>query len=283
MNRPQWITVGIALVITIALYATTQKQIFGTHQKQASSLPSTPTNTAITIDSILVHAKENLSEAQRTRLNLLENSISRGNVAEQKVHLYHQLARFWADTARIFEPYAWYTAESARLENSEKTLTFAARLFLDNMKVEENPDLKRWKALQAEDLFQRSLKLNPANDSAEVGIGEAYLYGGIAATPMEGIIRIRKVAEKDSTNIYAQLSLGHASVASGQFDKAIARFETVLRQQPNNLEALLSLAEAYEQKGDKASAIAWYQKSLPAINIAGLKKEVEARINELSK
>ncbi len=283
MKKPQWITVGVALVLTVALYAATKNQIFGTKQKPFSQTASASSGVAITVDSILFHAKEGLTEDQRTRLNFLENSITRGNVADQKIHLFHQLAHFWYDTARIFEPYAWYTSEAARLENSEKTLTFAAHLFLDNLKVEENPELKRWKALQAEDLFNRSLKINPANDSSQVGLGEVYLYGGIGEGPMQGIMKIRGVAEKDSTNVYAQITLGHASVVSGQFDRAIGRFLTVLRLQPQNLEAILSLAEAYEQKGDKASAITWYKKSVPLINVAGLRKEVENRIVELGK
>ena len=285
MKKPQWITVGVAILATIALYAATQQQLFGTkHQHTAEAAHSNAaTEPALSTDSILLRARQSLSPAQATRLSMMEHSISRGDVNQQKIGVYHQLAHFWADTAKIFEPYAWYTAESARLENSEKSLTFAARLFLDNLKMEDDPGLKRWKALQAEDLFQRSLKINPANDSSEVGLGELYLYGGIGEGPMQGIMKIRQVAEKDSTNIYAQLTLGHASIASGQYDKAIGRFLTVLHLQPNNLEAALSLAEAYEQTGNKAAAIEWYKKSLPLINIAGLKKEVDNRIIELSK
>jgi lipopolysaccharide biosynthesis regulator YciM len=96
-------------------------------------------------------------------------------------------------------------------------------------------------------------------------------------------MKIRQVAEKDSDNVYAQMSLGHASVTSGQYEKAISRFLTVLRRHPKYLEAILSLAEAYEQTGDKVQAVNWYKRSLPLINIAGLKKEAQSRIDELSK
>lgn len=290
MKRPQWITAGIALASVILLFFATQGQIFGAKQKagtehhddHAHAGAEGMTNATISIDTILFHAKENLSPEQNTRLNFLEKSITRGDVQDQQIHIYHQLANFWYDSARVFEPYAWYTAEAARLENSEKSLTFAAHLFLDNLRTEENPGLKNWKALQAKDLFERSLKVNPANDSSAVGLGAVYLYGGIAS-PMEGIQKIRQVAEKDPENIYAQMTLGHASIVSGQLDKAIERFEKVLQLQPQNLEAILSIADAYERKGDKANAIVYYRKSLPLIKITGLKEEVEIRIAELSK
>jgi tetratricopeptide (TPR) repeat protein len=192
------------------------------------------------------------------------------------------LANFWKDTGRLFAPFAWYTAEAARLENSEKSLTFAAHLFLNNLRAEENPGLKNWKALQAKDLFERSLKVNPANDSSEIGLGAVYLYGSIGS-PMEGIQKIRQVADKDPKNIYAQMTLGQASLISGQLDKAIERFDRVLQVQPENLEAVISLADVYERKGDNAKAVVYYRKSLPLIGIPEMKEAVEQRIAELSK
>jgi tetratricopeptide (TPR) repeat protein len=281
VKKPQWITAGIALASVFCIYAITINQVFGNHIKEFKAA-SSPQGSAVSVDSILKHAKENLSPAQASRLSFLESSISRGDVLTQKIHVYHQLARFWIDSMRVFEPYAWYTAEAARLENSENSLTFAAHLFLDNLKGEENPALKQWKASQAKDLFERSLKINPVNDSSEIGVGMVQLYGGLGQ-PMEGIQKIRKVADEHPQNIYAQLTLGHASAISGQFDKAIERFETVVQLQPENLEAILSLADAYEQSSDKMKAVEWYKKSLPLIGIPNLKDEVEKRIAELEK
>jgi tetratricopeptide (TPR) repeat protein len=91
------------------------------------------------------------------------------------------------------------------------------------------------------------------------------------------------VAERDSTNIHAQMTLGEASLVSGQVDKALQRFTTVVRLQPDNLEAIFRIAEIYEQMQNKTEAIEWYQKSLPLLKIAGLKQEVEKRIGLLKK
>ena len=281
MNKPQLITAGVAIIIVIGLYASTQKKIFGPPENKKSIVATKPA-TIITIDTILFHAKENLSIGQITRLNFLEHSISRGDVKEQQLHIYHQLARFWADSAKVFEPYAWYTAEGARLVNSEKSLTFAAHLFLNSLKEEENPQVRQWEAFQAKDLFERSLKLNTSNDSAKIGLGAVYVYGGIAM-PMQGIGMIREIADKDSSNVYAQMTLGEASLMSGQLEKAIERFKIVARQYPNHLEAVIRVAETAEQLGNNQEAIGWYQKSLPLIENAAIREEVEARIAKLNK
>ena len=227
MKKPQWITVFVALILLAILFK------FGRtvpKKRPENTAQSEMSENAVSTDSILAQAKRKLTSEQVTRLNLIEHSVVRGDVKDQQLVVYHELAHFWADTGRVFEPYAWYQAQAARLENSEKSLTFAAHLFLQNMRGENDQPLRTWKALEAKDLFERSLKINPQNDSSIIGLGACYIFGGISATPMEGILKVRAVADRDSLNIFAQEVLGHGSMYSGQYDKAIARFETVYRQ-----------------------------------------------------
>ncbi len=286
MKKAQWITAGASFLLVIVLYAFTQKQMFGEPKK--TILTKAPkASSSVNIDSFLNHVRSHLTPDQITHLNTVESRATRENDPAEKIHIYHQLARYWKDSVKmedqheIFEPYAWYTAEAARLENSEKSLTFAARLFWSNFRNEQNPEAKKWKALQAKDLYERSLKLNPSNDSLQIELGEVYVYGGFAM-PMEGVGMIRKVAEKDEKNLYAQLALGYASLTSGQTDKAIERFKKIAQMDPKNLNAILLLADTYDRNGDKKAAIVWYQKSLPLLD-PQYKKEVEQRIEQLNK
>ena len=236
-------------------------------------------------DSVLAHAKESLNPGQLNRVMLLEGSLSRGDIKDQKIHIYHQLAKYWADSVKSFLPSIWYRAEAARLENSEKNLTFAAHLLLDSVREQEDVRVRKWEALQAKDLFERSLKINPANDSSKVGLGSCYLFGGISEMPMEGIMMIREVVARDSTNIYAQMMLGYGSLVSGQYDKAIERFEKVLAIDNENIEAslmLVRIGEENEKNGDIKGALALYRKALPFIK-KEWKPELQKRIDELSK
>lgn len=277
---------SVAMLAVFGLYAATSNSVFGNHPKvsTAAATAAQPLghDAEITIDTVLLHAQERLTPQQKARLNALEETLRRAT-GEERLHLNHQLARYWYDSLKMFEPYAWYTGEAARLENSEKSLTFAAHLFLSSLRTEENGQLKHWKAHESKDLFERSLKINNRNDSSAVGLGATLLFGEIAATPMEGIQKLRSVVQRDSTNVYAQMTLGQASLLSGQFDKGIERFKKVVQLQPKNLEAILSLADAYERSGNNKEAIAWYQKSLGLSTIPGFHEEVENRIKDLSK
>ena len=280
MNKAQWITVVIGALVVAGLF------LFGrtaAYKSKAAAPSQSSIHTELSTDSILFHAKEMLKPEQVTWMNTLEQSVVRGDVKKQKLAVYHELAHFWKDTARIFEPYAWYEAEAARLENSEKSLTFAAHLLLENLRNEQSEPLKRWKALQAKDLFERSLNINDRNDSSIIGLGACYIFGGISANPMEGILKVRQVVDKDSTNIFGQLVLGHGSIISGQYDRAIDRFGKVVAVQPSNLEAILMLAEAYERKGDKANAGKWYSNAMQFAPNAELKTILVQRIEELKK
>jgi tetratricopeptide (TPR) repeat protein len=279
VKRPQIImaVAGLALLYFLYSFGKTDADKKRTIKKEVINNQGLVYNT----DSILANAKSRISDQQVLRLNELEHSISRGDVKEQQLKIYHQLSHFWADSARIFEPYAWYEAQAARLENSEKTLIFAARLFLGDLRQEADPGKKKWKAEQAKDLYDRSLNVNPLNDSAKVELGICNIYGGIAETPMEGIQKIKAVLDRDSTNIYALMALADASMFSGQYDKAIERLKKINDLEPANLDAILKLADAYTSLGRKKEAIEWYTKSLPLLKRADWRQEVQKRINEL--
>jgi tetratricopeptide (TPR) repeat protein len=291
VKKPQWITLAVAGILTLVIFKFARttpeyKPALATDNQQHSADDGHdhgPAASSFSIDTLLLQAKKSLTPNQLIWINNLENSITRGDVKNQQLSVYHQLSHFWKDSARIFEPYAWYEAEGARLENSEKSLTFAARLFLDELQNDQLDNRRMWKALQAKDLFERSLKINPDNDSAKVGLGACYLFGNISSSPMEGIAKIREVVQKDSTNVYAQLTLVKGSMLSGQFDKAISRLETVVKLQPDNWESHLLMADLYERKQEFKNAIQWYEKSLAFIQQPEVKAAVRQRIEDLKK
>ncbi len=230
---------------------------------------------------LLTHAKERLTPQQLEKVTSLENSVKRGDVKNQQFKVYRTLASFWGDSIRLFEPYAYYTAEAAKLENSEKSLTFAAHLLLTNLKTESDPPMQNWLATNAKDLFQRALQLNPKNDSSKIGLGACYIFGNISDNPMEGIAAIREVVQRDPDNMFGQLILGLGGIKSGQFDRAIERFKIIVAKQPDNMEAALNLAESYDQKGDKENAAKWYKEVKSRIPNPEAQKELDARIKAL--
>jgi len=252
-------------------------------EKKPSAVPSATGVQSTDFESILTKLKSGLPPSQQAYLSQMENAVVRGNVKEQQILNFRQLAVFWKDSAHQLIPYAYYLAKAAKLENIEKSLTFAGHYFVDGMRRQSDPSMKKWMALQAKELLEQALTLNPSNDSSKVGLGSCYLFGQISENPMAGIQLIREVADRDSANAFAQLMLGLGGLESGQFDRAIDRLQRVVKYQPDNLEAILALAESYERKGDKANAIEWYTKSRSFFTDKEILQEIDARIDLLKK
>jgi cytochrome c-type biogenesis protein CcmH/NrfG len=121
-------------------------------------------------------------------------------------------------------------------------------------------------AKEAKELFEKAYALNPANDSTKVGLGSTYFFGGAGnEAPMRGIALIREVAEKNPQNAFAQYMMGVGSTISSQWPKAIERFEKVLALEPQNLEVILRLADAYKTSGDNANAKKKYELFLQTV------------------
>jgi len=240
---------------------------------------------AIGLQDILSELQAHLTPAQLSYVSRLQHSVVRGDVVAQQLNADRKLARFWKDSVSDgFLLYAYYTGEAAKLENTEKNLTFAAREFLAGLQGEEDARVKGWMATESKVLFEKALALNPGNDSTKVGLGASYIFGAAAGDPtevMQGIQQILEVARRDSTNMYAQFMLGVGGIESGQYDRAIERLTTVVRHQPSNVEALLLLAEACQQKGDRESAVRYYQSAKKLIGNPEMVKAIDQQIKTL--
>lgn len=279
MKKQQFILVGSGLILFCLIY------FFGRTVPPKLSSSKQPDSQAVNVDinTILSASKAQLTPQQQVYLQQLESSVVRGDTRNQQAGIYRQMATFWKDSVHLLLPYAYYTGQAAELENSEKSLTFAAHFFLESLRRQNDPGLKRWMGTEAKRLFERALVLNPGNDSLKIGLGSCYLFGNISENPMQGIQLIRDVAEKDPGNMYAQLTLGMGSMLSGQLDRAIERLSIVIKAQPENLEVMVMLAEAYEQKGDKANAVKWYEASKKLIDNPDIVSEIDKRIKLLKK
>ena len=278
MKRQQLLLLAGATVLFCVIY------FFGkTTPPKDDSAPVAAADSTYNIQKVLEASRSQLTADQRSRLAQLENSVVRGNVREQKADVYKQIAEFYRDSAHLLLPYAYYTGEAAKLENSEKSLTFAARFFLENARKQDDEGLKKWMANESKELFEKALVLNPGNDSLKVGLGSCYIFGNIADNPMQGIMMIREVAERDPSNMYAQYMLGVGGLMSGQLDRAIDRLSTVAAKQPDNVEVKLMLAEAFERKGDKQNAVKWYESVRSHIGNPEILQELDKRIQALKK
>ena len=277
MNKKQIIVIVAAAVLLVFLLVIGKTV---NPNKPKVEVMTAPKVDAFDFNAVLINSKNTLTKNLQEKIKLLE--IANENATEaNKISTYKQLAALWKDSANIAEPYLFYIAEAAKLENSEKTLTFAAQRFTSNLLDVTDPALQNWLATNAKVLFEKALAINPNNDSSKIGLGACYIFGNISDNPMTGILPVREIATKTPDNLYAQLVLGLGGKKSRQYDKAIERFLIIENKEPNNVLIVIHLAECYEQKSDKINAIKYYTKAKDLVADGRIKKEIEKRITEL--
>lgn len=284
MNNTQKILIGVALAATAGLYyfgSTVGPKKAGA-QPQAQAADSSHNHDPLDLEKVRAGAMSQLNQAQQQYINTLENTVTRGDVKSQQAAAHRSLASFWKDSVASPVMHFKHLSLASELDNTEKSLTFAAHSILGYLPYAHNHLEQEWLANRGKELFDKAFAMNESNDSTIVGIGGTIMYGAKSAEgPMAGIMKVRAVVEKDSTNMFAQYMLGIGGVISGQYDKAAQRFEKVAKAQPDNLEVWFKLAEAYELSNMNPQAISTYEQIEQKVSVPEMKTEIKKRITQL--
>ena len=210
---------------------------------------------AVTVDMVSATAKTAIGAALTAKINDLEGQLKNASGTDQ-LKLQKQLAAEWDDVNQP-APAAFYYQALARKENKLEDWLNAGNRFNDAYKLTQDTLTQPVFVTNAAEAFQNALKLKPESLEGKTGLGVAYVNG--AASPMQGIALLLEVVKKEPNNWNANLNLGMFAMKSGQYEKAVGRFKTLLAQK-QELEPTFYLAESYKQLGMKKEAIDAYQK-----------------------
>ncbi|HEY1040203.1 MAG TPA: tetratricopeptide repeat protein [Bacteroidia bacterium] len=185
---------------------------------------------------------------------------------------------FWD---RLMQPdvAAFYTEKTAANLNSADAWFKAGDRYYYAVRFVKAPEEIGALYQQAMSCFEKGLKMEPNNVEAKIRYASCFVEG--TSDPMKGISMLKEIEKTDSTNVNLQLAFAAFSSKSGQMDKAIARFEKVVRLKPDYLEAYLYLADAYEQMGNKQKTIETLEKYASLVPDKDAKKEINKYIDKL--
>lgn len=127
--------------------------------------------------------------------------------------------------------------------------------------------------------FKKAIELKPGDTDSKIMLASCFVEG--TPNPMDGITALKEIEKTDSTNLKLQLTFAFFSVRSGQFDKAIYRFNKVLRIDSTYIEAYLHLADAYEKLNEKEKTITMLENYALRSNDPTAKIEIRRYIEQL--
>jgi len=276
MKRKQLTVIGLVVVLMGLLLSLKIKGLVKEENQNDASTETAADAPAVSAEALSEAAKPALNENLAKQITDLENALQTAEGAE-KLELQKKLAQQWDDVNQP-APAAMYYEAAAEAENTYSGWLKAGDLFTDAYQSTRDTLVHPALVQKAAGSYQRVLELQPSSLEAKTGLGTAYVNG---SNPMQGIELLLAVVKEDPENIKANLNLGLFSMRSGQYDKAVDRFKTVIKKKPSP-EAWFYLASSYEHLGMKTEAISAFEKSKELAADPGLTKFVDQKIQELS-
>lgn len=224
--------------------------------------------------------EDRLNDSDKEFIAGLEKRAKQIADVDTKLNLYDSLMTF--SIKRNVPPLvAKYTEEKAKVVPTEVNFMLAGDNFFKAFRLSK---------LKPKDLvegaihnYEKVLELNPDNLQAQTAIGVASVEGSsqLGIMPMKGIGILKDVLNKDPKNVDAMTNLGYFAIQSGQFEKAVERFEEVLFIDPNNAEAYIYLTDAYLSQDKVDKGIETLEKYKLLVDDPIVIKQVEDYINEI--
>ena len=277
-SAKQIAVIALIAVLVAALFSLNIKGL----QKEEASKPTTAAKeqavVALSLEQVSESAKQTINASLAAEITTLETALKNAD-EPSKLALYKQLALKW-DDVNVAIPSAFYKELVAQTESSYENWVLAGDQLTTAYQTTQDSTSQPALVQKAITAYQAALKLNPASLDAKTGLGTAYVSG--TPNPMQGITLLLEVVKQDPKNIKANTNLGLFAMRSGQFDKAVTRFKTVIEQKPDP-EAWFYLATSYENLGQNKDAILAFEKSKELAANPGLSNFVDQKIKALKK
>lgn len=140
-----------------------------------------------------------------------------------------------------------YFERASLADPANKSYRFeAGNAYFEGIAFASNPSKIEDLSIKARKNLEQIDETSPKGAEAQAKIALTYVN---SEAPMKGILKLRELAEKYPKNEFIAYQLGMLSFQSGQYEKAIARFEHVLLLNPENVNACFYLAQSLVQAG----------------------------------
>jgi tetratricopeptide (TPR) repeat protein len=275
-NLARLLFVGGAVILTVLLYFAPRTPEPGLEVKSMTSghagTKQAGSDTGNYLDSSLATLKGTI----RTTIDQLIAEVQSAGPSDQSSRI-DKLVKL-LDSCQKPAASAYFLQKKAKLTNSKADWSAAAEHYYVGSKYFPASRVLIDSAMSD---YSKVMAMDPNDLSARTGLGVCYVEG--TNEPMKGISLLQGVLQADSNYVDALLNLGSFAMTSGQYGKAISRFEKVLKLKPDYILLYVRIAEAYEKLGDKPKTIEYLEKYVGKEEDMTLKTAIQNEINKLKK
>jgi len=272
------IIAGIVLLVGF-LFSQDIKGLVKPKEETASAMPQEPQAQGLSLAEASATAKNLISNASAKEFTTLESAYQKAT-GEEKVNQAKVLAKKWDDLEQAI-PSALYLEEAANGQPTLANWVNAGDRFLKAFDNTQDSIAKPIMLQKANNAFGKAIAIDSADLDAKTGMGITIVNG--MGAPMEGIAMLLDVVKKDPKNFKANMNLGLFAIKSGQFDKAIVRFEDIIKNIKATPDSYFYLATAYENLGKNQQAVDAYLQSKKLAANPTLSSFIDKKVAELKK
>ena len=274
LARKTQIGLVLAAVVLFVLLFLAPKTHSGKLETKVDEMAKT--TEVVSLETFIAMATKTLKPDEKNKYDALLKSATNSKIDSA----FNTVVQFW-DKQKRPDFAAYFVEQTAKRKQTSlayykagERYYYAVRFTKDNNEI---PTLYQ----SAIRCYQEAISMDAKNIDAKIQLAACFVEDG--KDPMKGIGLLREVEKTDSNNVKLQLTFAFFSAKSQQWDKAIKRFENVLRIDPLFIEAYLHLADAYEQQGQKTKTIEMLEKYAGLTEDAMAKQEVLKYIEQLKK
>ncbi|MBX2841516.1 MAG: tetratricopeptide repeat protein [Flammeovirgaceae bacterium] len=242
MYKSQYIVISVAIIMIIGLALLPRVVVDNdkilSEEQVSGEAHSDPDNE----EGILAEDYEKISKSIQSFYGS-KSKEEKASILEEIIGEFKAINRY--DSAAVYAEY--FAIEYPEDNNFQK----AGEIYFEAFTFAFDSEKKKRLAVKTREIFQRVLDNNPGLLDLKTKIGLTYMS---SENPMQGIMMIRAVLEQDPDNELAISNMGVLAMQSGQYNKALARFQKLIELNPQDMQARFYLGVCYKELGEKEKA-----------------------------
>ncbi len=250
MNRAQIIATSLAAALFCGLYfgfSTKPKERERIEAKRAIEGAATDPGT------ILKSAETKISEAQKGEISRLAAEIEAEKSEAKKAELLKKLSGAWFQAGSPLAS-GIFAEKVAEIEKTDAAWSVCGATFQTALTRAADETERQFAGKKSVAAFENAVSLAPKNAEHQVNLAAVFADFPPADNPMKAVLMLRDLEKKYPSEPSVFNALGRLAIKTGQWDRAIARFEKTLELDSKNLQANCLVAEAYEKTNQSEKA-----------------------------
>jgi tetratricopeptide (TPR) repeat protein len=280
MKRPQTYAIAISIVLLVLLfYKGMHTSEADLSKKETSAIPKVSAE-LLTDESFFENSLKDLSPTLAEQLKSFNTNINGARNSNQKIDFLNK-AGLLCDSASLFALTGYFAEKMAQIKQTPAAWLFVANRYANALQFANASAERLYLINKGKASARTTLQMDATNLDAQNLLAQCIIEQSDDSI-MTVIPILKNIESKDSNNIAAIYNLAMLSVKSGQTEKAIMRFNKLIKLEPMNPENYFRLADLLSTGGDKKQALQMLETCKSLLKSPEQLKVVDEKIKEIT-